>query len=120
MICSDVKPDAELLLCRNISEVGSLLWDEELIETILEAVKCRIRIGIIEFPSRTFSTAFKGLLADTKYKEEFLPFDEFRTLFLETCLLLKDRFADELLDELHKNDRFVNLWTDLEACDRKN
>ncbi|CAP24015.2 Protein CBG02510 [Caenorhabditis briggsae] len=114
---SDVRPDSELLLCRNITEVGSLLWDEELIEIVLEAVKCRIRIGIIEFPCKTFTKAYHSVAAATKYNPDLLPFDEFRSLFLETCLMLKDRFANELLEELHKNDRFVNLWVDLEACD---
>ncbi|EGT58216.1 hypothetical protein CAEBREN_05333 [Caenorhabditis brenneri] len=110
----DVKPDAEILLCRNITEVSSLLWDEELIEMVLEAVKCRIRIGIIEFSYKTFTKAFHSILATTNFRQELLPFDEFRSIFFDTCLLLKNRFADELLEEVHKNDRFVNLWVDLE------
>ncbi|CAI2345941.1 unnamed protein product [Caenorhabditis sp. 36 PRJEB53466] len=114
MIDCDSNPEAELLLCRDITEVGSLLWDEHLIETILEAAKCRVRIGTIEFPLRTFTNAFHSLLAATKFKQDLLPFDEFRSLFLDTCVHLKDRFADELLDELHKNERFGNLWADLE------
>ncbi|KAF1766173.1 hypothetical protein GCK72_006129 [Caenorhabditis remanei] len=81
---------------------------------ILEAVKCRIRIGIIEFPCRTFTEAFHSILSATKFKKDLLPFDEFRSLFYDTCLNLKNRFADELLEELHKNNRFVNLWVDLE------
>ncbi|EFO91547.1 hypothetical protein CRE_11993 [Caenorhabditis remanei] len=81
---------------------------------ILEAVKCRIRIGIIEFPCRTFTKAFHSILSATKFKKDLLPFDEFRSLFYDTCLTLKNRFADELLEELHKNNRFVNLWVDLE------
>lgn len=111
---NDVKPDAQILLCRDIKEVQSLLWDEELIEIILEAVKCRIRVGLIEFPVKTFTNAFDSLRAAAKFTEDLLPFDEFRSLFFDTCLLLQDQFAQELLNELHRNNRFVNLWVDLE------
>ncbi|CAB3411165.1 unnamed protein product [Caenorhabditis bovis] len=112
---NDKRPEADLLLCRDLGSVNTCLWDENLIETILAAAQSRIRLGIIEFPQQTFTKRYQSIYENVKHKFELLSFSEFRSLFVETCESLTSQYDQELLDVLHKDERFLNIWNDLES-----